>query len=203
MIRILLVRHGSTDLLGRVLYGRMPGVHLNDEGVQQAEAVGRMLRSEYRLAEVVSSPLERAMETAERIAVPQELRITIDEGITEIDFGSWMGKAFTELSGSNEWARYNRARSVTSPPDGEFLTAVQARACRTLDRIAARHPDPHNAAVAVVSHGDVIRALLLLFLGMSVDHIHRLEIAPASVSEVVMGQDEPVIRYLNRCVHCD
>ena len=60
MIRLLLVRHGNTDLLGRVLYGRMPGVHLSPEGLRQAEAVGRALQSRYRLAEVVSSPLERA-----------------------------------------------------------------------------------------------------------------------------------------------
>lgn len=185
-MRILLIRHGTTDLLGRVLYGRMAGVHLNAEGCRQARVLAEKLKERYRISEVVSSPLERAVETARFIADAQGLDVSIDEGINEIDFGSWMGKTFTELLETDAWKRYNRLRATARPPDGEFMTEVQTRAWNTVERILARHKQAENAVVAVVSHGDVVRALLILLLGMPLDHIYRLEVAPASVSEVLI-----------------
>lgn len=198
-MRILLIRHGNTDLLGRVLYGRMPGVHLNAEGREQARAVAEDLARRYRLAEVISSPLERALETAEFIATAQALNISTDEGFNEIDFGSWMGKSFQELFGTEHWKTYNKSRSIACPPGGEFLMQVQSRAWSSMEKIVARHAAA-DATIAVVTHGDVIRALLLLLLGMPIDHIHRLEAAPASVSEVSLGTGNPRVVSVNRSV---
>jgi probable phosphoglycerate mutase len=198
MIRILLIRHGNTDLSGRVLYGRMPGVHLSAEGLRQAQTLGQALKARYRISEVVSSPLERAVETAQPIATAQDLRISLDEALIEIDFGSWMGKPFSDLHGSDYWTRYNQFRSMTAPPGGELMMAVQARAWQAIERIVTRNADASDASIAVVTHGDVIRALIVLFLGMSPDHLHRIEIAPASVTEVSIGSGEPVITGMNR-----
>lgn len=196
MIRILLIRHGSTDLLGKVLYGRMPGVELNEAGKRESQRTGEGIRERYRLSRVVSSPLERAIETAARIAEPHGLTVTVDEGLTEVDFGLWMGKPFAELGESAEWKRYNEHRSLACPPAGEFLMQVQARAWAALERIA-EEMNEEEMTVAVVSHGDVIRGLLLLLLGMPVDHIHRLEIAPASVSEVILRSGPPRVVTIN------
>jgi broad specificity phosphatase PhoE len=88
MIRILLIRHGTTDLLGRVLYGRMPGVHLNSAGVAQAHSLAQGLQARHQLTDVISSPMERALETAQPIAERQGLAVSADEAFTEIDFGS-------------------------------------------------------------------------------------------------------------------
>ena len=196
MIRILLIRHGSTDLLGRVLYGRLPGVHLNAEGVRQSESLAEHLARSVELSAVVSSPLERARETAEPIACAQGKPLSIEMGLTEIDFGEWVGKSFPELNGLREWKEYNRHRSLSRPPGGESMLEVQHRAWRSLDKIA-RERD-HSGAVAVITHGDVIRGLLLLMLGMAIDRIHRLEIAPASVSEIYIGEHDPLIRHVNQ-----
>jgi broad specificity phosphatase PhoE len=197
MIRILLVRHGSTDLLGRVLYGRMPGVHLNADGFRQARAVGRVLKQRFQMSEVVSSPMERAIETAQSIAEPQSLAVSLDEDVNEIDFGSWKGLQFGELNELDGWKRYNKMRSTSSPPHGEFATQVQTRAWSALDRILRRHAGEQETTVSVVTHGDVIRALLILLLGMPLDHIHRLEIAPASVSEILITAGQPIVRTVN------
>ncbi len=195
-MRILLIRHGNTDLLGRVLYGRMPGVHLNAEGRSQAQAVGEALKTRYRLDQVVSSPLDRALETASFIARPQALEISVDEGFNEIDSGAWMGKSFAELLETAEWKRYNKFRSTACPPGGEFIMQVQTRAWSSIEAIVARHTSK-DATVAVVTHGDVIRALLLLLLGMPIDHIHRLEASPASVSEILLGEGHPRVLTIN------
>lgn len=196
-MRILLIRHGSTDLLGRVLYGRMAGVRLNDEGSRQAQVLAHRLKERYKISEVVSSPLERALETAQFIADAQGLNVAIDEGMNEIDFGSWMGKSFSELLELDEWKKYNELRSTATPPRGELMTQVQTRAWGALERILARYQHAQDATVAVVSHGDVVRALLILLLGMPLDHIHRLEVAPASLSEVLLGPWHPRVVTIN------
>ncbi len=196
MIRILLIRHGTTDPLGRVLYGRMPGVHLNAEGRSQAQMVGQTLKQRYGLNEVISSPMERTLETAQFVAAPQGLNITTEAGLNEIDFGSWMGNSFEQLRDREDWRRYNESRSTTWPPGGESMPEVQARAYRALESVVQRHRE--NATVAAVSHGDVVRGLLLLLLGMPIDHIHRLEIAPASVSEIWMGAGQPRVINVNQ-----
>ena len=201
MIRILLIRHGTTDLIGRVLYGRMPGVFLNSEGLRQAERLAQALNSHYKIAEVLSSPLDRARQTAEPIAARGGLPIGIDEEITEIDVGSWMGKTFEELGGRADWKAYNRNRSINSAPGGESMMHVQTRAWQSLERLTQRHSSSTESTVAVVTHGDVIRCILLLLLGMSIDHIHRIEIAPASVSEILLGARGPVVYSMNERVY--
>ncbi len=198
MIRILLIRHGNTELLGRVLYGRMPEIHLSSKGLRQAEILAQALKERYRLAEVISSPLERAIETARPIAKLQDLSFSTDEGLNELDFGSWMGMPFPELHGSDHWKQYNDLRSTTSPPGGESMLAVQARAWTSLEKIRERHRDSKEAIAAMITHGDVIRALLVLLLGMPLDHLSRLEIAPASVSEILIGNAEPIVRTINQ-----
>lgn len=175
----------------------MPGVHLNQEGSRQARAAGQALKARYAIDAVVSGPLERATETAKWIADPQNLEVSIDEGLNELEFGAWIGKPFSELTQCGEWRQFNQLRSLTRAPGGESIIEVQARAWKSLEKIQAGHPD---GAVAAVTHGDVIRALLLLLLGMPIDHILRLEIAPASVSEVVLGGDDPLVRSINENV---
>src|ERR1700758_3193787 len=139
MIRFLLIRHGNTDLSGRVLYGRMPGVHLNEQGRKQARALAQTIKKKYILSEVVSSPLERALETAQPIAEAQNVALTIDEGIGEIDFGLWMGKSFEELGDREDWRTYNRWRATHWPPGGESMMDVQARAWRSIQIALSRH----------------------------------------------------------------
>jgi broad specificity phosphatase PhoE len=195
MIRILLIRHGEAELTGEVLYGRMPGVHLSPEGSKQAERLSIALRERYSVGEIISSPLERALETARYLADHLNLPISTDDGIIELDYGTWMGKPFSEIRELEYWRHYNRARSISSPPGGESMMHVQARAWATLDRTLERLKDDEDASVAMVSHGDVIRALLILLLGMPLDFIHRFEIAPASLTELLFdGRYVRVIR---------
>lgn len=197
MIRILLIRHGSTDLLGRVLYGRMPGVHLNAEGTSQASTLARALKMRYHLREVVSSPMDRAIETARPIAEAQGLEVAVDPSFNEIDFGAWMGKPFPELHDLDLWKRYYESRATTRPPGGESMMDVQSRAWNGIAQIIERYQSPKDTTIAVVTHGDVVRALLLLVLGMSIDHIQRIEAAPASVSEILIRRSGLRVRTVN------
>lgn len=198
MFRILLIRHGNTDVLRDRLCGRMPGVSLNAEGRKQAATLGQVLRQEVSLAAVYSSPLERTVETARLIADPQGLPVSVEPGLNEVDFGDWMGLSFDELHGRGEWQDYNAHRALRSPPGGESLAAVQARVQSCLQKMQQIHRDE---TIAAVSHGDVIRTLIMLLLGMPLDNVLRLQIDPGSASEVHFDGGIPSLRNTNRTFH--
>lgn len=193
-MRLLLIRHAITDEMNEMLCGRKPGIHLNAEGQQQARTLGRKLRQICDFEAVYASPLERAAETATAVAAPHGLEVETDSGLNELNFGEWTGRPIADLK-NDHWAAYNRFRSTTEAPGGESLLDVQARAWASVSRCM----HAHQKTIAAVTHGDVIRALLLLLLGMPADFIFRLEIAPASVTTVsVWPGHAPIVHQINQ-----
>jgi probable phosphoglycerate mutase len=183
MTVVLLVRHGAHDLLGHTMAGRMAGVALNRQGQAQAQAIARRLAGEPLVA-IHSSPSGRARETAAPLADAADLPVAIDEAFDEIDIGRWTGLGFAALDGDPDWIRWNERRGLAHCPGGESFAEVQARAARGLARIGERHPD---AAVAIVSHADVIKAMLMHFLGLPLDFHGRFDVDPGSISTAVYG----------------
>jgi broad specificity phosphatase PhoE len=179
-----LVRHAVHGQLGRVLAGRTPGVRLDEKGIAQAKGLGRRLLRE-RITAVHSSPRERAVETAYEIARPVNVTPRIEPAIDEIDCGDWTGCSFDDLHADPRWISWNTARSVSRVPSGESMAEVQERIMAYLARESRREPD---GRIVTVSHSDVIKAALLACLGLSLDHVERIEISPACVSTIVVGE---------------
>ena len=183
----ILVRHGSHDRLGSVLCGRMAGVTLSAQGRAEAEALAERLSS-LRLTAVLSSPLERAVQTATPIAERQGLPLTIEPALNELDLGAWSGKRFEELHGDPAWDLWNRARSHGRPTPGESpgesMAEAQTRIAALLDRLRRAHP---GGTLALVSHGDIIKAALAHAMGLPLDFHGRFEISPASRSVLIAG----------------
>ena len=183
-----LIRHGAYPLLDQA-FGGGSDHPLSDEGRAQAERVGEALRPR-AIAAVASSPVRRAMETAEIIAARLGVPLHAEPGFAEIDVGAWTGVRFDSLKGDPGWRAWNSFRGIASPPAGETMLKVQARAVEALLRWATRCPDRE---VAVISHADVIKAILSHMLGAPMDLLRRIEIGPASVSRVVVyGEDARV-----------
>jgi probable phosphomutase (TIGR03848 family) len=193
MTTILLIRHATCDAVGVIIAGRAPGVHLNRAGETQAGALAGHLRT-VPLDALYSSPLERSRETAAAIANGRDLTIRVEEAFTELDFGTWTGCRLDQLAADDTWGRFNEWRSLTRAPGGESMLEVQVRALAALERIRAVHAD---GVVAVVTHGDVIRAVLLHHLGLPLDHVHRLEVGPASVSVLQIWDSWVVVKAVN------
>jgi broad specificity phosphatase PhoE len=191
-----LVRHASHDALGHVLCGRMPGVSLNSNGRKQAQQLGNRLSCE-RIEFVHSSPSERARETADAISRGTGVPLEITAALDEIDFGEWTGRTFQEINDDPNWQRWNTARAVAQTPGGETMLQVQQRAIGHVDRLRTAHPD---ARAVLVSHCDVLRAIVLHCLGMSLDHFDRIEIGPASISCVVVEEWGAKVLALNETV---
>ena len=189
-----LVRHGDYGLLGRVLAGRTQGHGLSAAGIAQAESLAGLL-GKLPIAAVVSSPLQRTRETAGPIAAGLGLPVEIDDDVNEIDFGRWSGLAFQELDGEPAWAEFNKCRSLGCPPGGETMAAAQTRAAAALVRWRQRFPDQH---IVIVSHADVIKAVLCLVLGISMELMRRIDIAPGSRSVVALSADDARVELVNQ-----
>jgi probable phosphoglycerate mutase len=183
MTTLFLVRHAAHDLLGRVLTGRMAGVYLGVQGRRQAEMLAARLSRE-SIAAVYASPLERAQETAAPVAAQLGLTVQAADDVTDIDFGEWSGAEFQALDGDPRWSAWNETRGTAWPPGGESMPEVQRRAVGALERVCAAHPD---SGAVVVSHADVIKAMIAHYLGLGLDAIGRFEISPASISTVAVG----------------
>ena len=191
-----LVRHAAHDRVGTVLCGRMPGVHLGTLGKAQAERLAERFANE-DVASIHSSPLERAVETAEPIAARLEQSLEICEDIAEIDFGAWSGTSFEALAQDPRWSAWNNARSNSRPPYGETMLEAQARIVGALEQLRSHYAD---RSVILVSHSDVIKAALLYHLGLPIDAYGRFDIEPASISTLVVGDWGSKVLRLNEVV---
>lgn len=194
MTTLLLLRHGDTDALGKLLAGWQSGWTLNNSGRQQVKALAETL-SKSPVRAIYSSPLERAYETADGIATPHGIRPVVREELGEIRFGDWEGRTFDDLAHDPEWLHFNVARSTVRPPNGELLIEVQARMIREANHIRELH---EGDTVVIVSHADPIRALLAYYLGSPLDLLSRFTISPASITAIRFLEDDPTILYLNQ-----
>ena len=193
MTTTLLIRHAMTDSAGKRLAGTLPGTHLNREGFDQARRLAARL-ADVPIDAIYSSPLERAIETAAPLAMARGLEIIECGGFVELDFGSWTGAEITSLSGQLRWQRFNTFRSGTVVPGGDSMLAVQVRAIAELTALCSRHD---GETIAVISHADVVRAILAHYAAIPIDLCLRLEISPCSISVIRVGADAPQICLVN------
>lgn len=193
MTRFLLVRHATTEMVGRALSGRTPGVHLDQPGRAQAMRLAERLRPE-KIAAIYSSPLERAVETAEPVAAASKLTIQRMDALAELDFGQWTGRTFASLDSDPHWGRFNTYRSTTPAPGGEWMLQVQFRFVAALQSLCEKHA---GETVLVVSHADAIRAALAHYLGIALDLFQRIEISPASITAIQLDSFGPKILKVN------
>lgn len=191
---VLLVRHGLTPTTGVVLYGRMPGQHLSDDGKKQAEAVAARLGQLERIAAVYSSPLERARETAAPIARVCNLAVRIDRGLLECDFGEWTGSKLAALAKKPEWETIQRYPSGFRFPGGESFSEMQTRITDTLARLVERH---RGKTIVAVSHADPIKVAVSHALGTHLDLFQRVMIATASITAIAYRRQGPAILTVN------
>lgn len=190
-----LVRHGTNDYLSKhLLAGRLPEVHLNDQGRAEAERLADTLNSS-GIQRIFSSPLERAFQTAEPTAKRLGLQIEIAPEILEIDFGDWTGKAIRDLERDPGWKNFNLYRSGTRIPNGETMLEAQARMVAFVEKLQRENS---GTAVALFSHGDPIKSVFAYFLGIPLDLFTRIEISPGSYSILRLETWGPQIVAINR-----
>ncbi len=194
MPTLLLVRHGLTTATGRTLSGWTPGLHLDERGVRQARALRDRLRP-VPVAAVVTSPLERCVETAAIVCDGRGPELQLDERVGEVRYGDWTGHDLKALAKEPLWRVVQAHPSAAEFPHGEPLRAVQARAVDAVRDWNARLGA--DATWVLCSHGDVIKALLADALGMHLDLFQRIQVDPCSLSVVRYTRLRPFVVRIN------
>lgn len=180
---ILMIRHASHGHLGRVLSGRSPDIPLSELGTEEARALADDLAAE-PITRLHASPVQRAQETARAIGDALNLSTETVDALNEVDFGEWTARTFDVLSDDPDWRKWNETRSLARPPGGETMQVVQKRAAAHVRATAAAYP---GETIAMVSHCDVIRAVVADVLDLSIDRMLSFDVDPASVTRIVAG----------------
>lgn len=196
MTTVVLVRHGLTALTGPVLAGWTPGLHLDERGQEQAAALADRLRP-VPFAAVVSSPLDRCLDTAAAILEGRSLQLQVDDRVGECRYGDWTGRPLKELAKEPLWKVVQQHPSAAVFPglDGEALRDTQSRAVAAVrDWNARLGPD---ATWLACSHADVIKAVVADALGLHLDGFQRISIDPCSVTVIRYTELRPFVVRLN------
>jgi broad specificity phosphatase PhoE len=187
---IHLVRHAAHDLVDRVLVGRDDGVGLSGAGFRQAQALATRFAGG-RIATVQSSPQLRAQQTAQPIAEMRGVPLRTAQELDELDMGAWTDRSFAELKHDPRWQLWNAQRANTRPPQGESMRELQRRVLGYLHYLATTYD---GEDVVIVTHAEPIRAAVLHYLQRSLDDFATVQIAPASVTTIlVRGRSGDII----------
>ncbi len=198
--RFILVRHGQTEWNRVERFRGQADVTLNETGLVEAAATGRRIAAEWQLTAVYTSPLSRAVVTAQAIAAPLDLPVLPLDGLADIHYGDWQG--LTPEEARARWPDLIRAW-YTAPatvqiPGGESLADLRERAMAAIRELAARHA---GQTIALVSHTVVNRVILLAILGLGNDRFWRLRQDNCAINVFEAEGDDFTLVTMNDTCH--
>lgn len=197
--RVLLLRHGQTELSGERRFSGRTDVPLTKEGMKQAQLAARRLAGE-EFGVIISSPLQRARRTAEAVAQATGAPMVVYEEVIEADFGAWQGLTFAEASQTSpDELKAWMASPDAAPPDGESFAMVALRVLAGLDRLVA---DYAHQTTVVVSHVTPIKTLVCRALLAPPEAMFRMNLDVASLCHIdFFDNGSALLRSLNDTAH--
>jgi probable phosphoglycerate mutase len=198
--RILLIRHGQTEWNRVERFRGQADVPLNETGLAQAEATGRRVAQTWRPVAIYSSPLSRAVKTAEAVARHFDLSVQIHPALADIDYGDWQG--LTPDEARQRWPEeidnwYNHPERARIP-NGETLTELRQRAMRTVGELIANHADD---TIVLVGHTVINRVILLGMLGLGNERFWRLRQDTCAINVIEAETGDFTLVSLNDTCH--
>lgn len=168
-------------------------VPLTTAGVEQARAAAATLAG-VKLGEVLSSPLQRAVQTAEIIGRQVGIEVARDPRLIDFKLGRWTGMSYAEVAATSEYQRFLREPQAASIPGGESFDEIQRRSVAAVEQ--ALTDSPSGDAVAIVTHAGIIRVLLSYYMGSPPANYHRIRVSPGSISVLSFADDRELPRVL-------
>jgi probable phosphoglycerate mutase len=193
---LLLIRHGENEYVktGKMA-GQAPGVHLNERGRKQAAELAEALK-QIPVKAIYSSPLERAVETAEPLVEGRKIKIQLRPELMDTDIGQWQGRTLKQVRRIKKWKIVQNAPSRFAFPGGESFLNTQMRIASCLDEIVASHKP--KDIVAVVFHADPIKLAVAHYIGLPLDNFQRLGCDTGSVTFLYVGEGSAHLIRLNQ-----
>ncbi len=196
---IYLVRHGQTAWNREEVFRGRTDIPLNETGLREAELAGEYLRS-VPIRAIYSSPLSRALQTAQKIAESHSLRIEPLEGLIDMSFGVWEGRSLREVKEKDE-IRFEQWRDephLVRLPGGETLEEVRSRAMAALTEVIQRHPEQ---TLVLVSHRVVNKVLVCGILGLDNSHFWQITQDTTAINLIQYRKGNFVLSLLNETCH--
>ena len=178
---IIFLRHGQAENnTKKILAGRSPGVNLTQVGIQQAEQSGKMLES-LNISAIYSSPIDRALQTAEIVGKHCDLEITNDDRLIELDMGKFTKMPYDQIFAKhgNVFLKFYEGSNEVSENGVETFANVQKRVLDMVDFVVNKHK---NQNVVLVTHMDPIKAMIGKTLSLKPEILFELIIANASLN---------------------
>lgn len=199
MTKIIFIRHGQTSWNKEKKYQGHSDISLNENGLRQAELVGKRLAGE-KINAIYSSDLRRACQTAELIAQYHALPIIRKQELREINFGVWEGLTYQEIM--ETWPEilttmYSQP-GATCPPQGESFDRVRRRVIRALQQCIAKH---QNETIVIVSHGGTMRVILCAALGIELDKMWFIRQDSTAINIIQYFDHQVVVSLVNDTCH--
>ena len=196
IVRLYLLRHGETQWnRDHRVMGQSP-IPLSERGRDMVAALAAALKGE-SIPVIYSSTVARAAESAAILAAAWGAEVIEESRLNESHFEQWVGKTYDELADDSNFKLYQTTPTRASISTHEGIADIQARALAAVERIVNDAKARNIEKAAAVSHSDIIKPILTHYLGMELDAMHLLSIAPASATLVDLDGAPPRIRYIN------
>ena len=200
MTQVILVRHGETEWNRVERFRGRADIPLNETGLQQAEATGRRVAAMCQPVAIYSSPLSRAVKTAEAIAKHFDLEVKVHLGLVDIDYGAWEGLSPGEVR--KHWSYtldgWYSAPHLVRIPGGETLDDVGKRGLETVSNLASQHG---TETIVLVGHTVINRLILLSMLGLENESFWHIKQNTCAINVFEVDQDETRVVSLNDTSH--
>jgi len=190
MTELLIIRHGETEWNAGEIYRGRADIGLNEHGILQAKLLAGYL-ADAEIEAVYASPLQRAGQTAEGLAVARSLKVRVEQGLTDFHYGEWQGMAREEVRTiyrrlSDAWERTPEAVTM---PGGECLDDVKKRVEAVIGRIVKRH----KGTVAIVSHRVVNKVIICSLLGLGLDRFRDIRVDTCGITTFSIDKGRAIL----------
>ena len=199
MTEIYLVRHGQTEWNTQLIFRGRKDIPLNERGHKEARAIARALKDR-NIDAIYTSPLRRAVETAQPVATLFDLEVVPVQGLIDIDYGEWEGVSHHEIKKryTDEYAQWEQRPELVRFPQGETLDAVKERAFGALTDIVRINP---ARSVLIISHRVINKVLLCALLGLSNAHFWEIRQDTGCINVMEHSRDRFVLCAMNDTCH--
>jgi broad specificity phosphatase PhoE len=199
MTEIYLVRHGQTEWNAQLIFRGRKDIPLNEVGHKQARALAGALKDR-NIDAIYTSPLRRALETAQPVATLFDLEAVPVQGLIDINYGEWEGVSHDEIKRryTHQYAQWEKRPELVQFPQGETLDAVKERAFGALTDIARKNP---ARSVLIISHRVINKVLLCALLGISNAHFWEIRQDTGCINIMDYSRDRFVLCAMNDTCH--
>jgi broad specificity phosphatase PhoE len=199
LTRILIVRHGRTEWNRVERFRGRADIELDETGMKQAKAAAKRI-SEWPVSAIYSSPLHRALTTAEIVARPFGLEVRLMPGIIDIDYGEWQGLSTEEaiVKDNGLYLKWLNNPHKVKFPGGESLSEVRERSSSVVDDLIIKHP---KETIVLVSHKVVCQIIILVLLGLDNAHFWQITQDVCAINLFEVRGDIPSALFLNDTCH--